>query len=78
MAKDDRDDSTQSLIAEGEALRAKEAVSKKPPRTKHLVRDAERLIGRTPAVPPETRRLLRWAVIMAVVALALAAVFLLV
>lgn len=76
MANDERDDSTQRLIAEGEALRPKEGAAKKAPRTRQLVRDAERLIGRTPAVPADARRLLRWAVIMAAVALALALLFL--
>ena len=76
MANDQRDDSTQRLIAEGEALRAKEAAAKKAPRTKQLVRDAERLIGRAPPVPADTRRLLRWAVVLAVVALAVALLFL--
>jgi len=78
MATDERDDSTQRLIAEGEALRAKEGPAKKAPGTKQLLRDAERLIGRAPPVPADSRRLLRWAVIMAVVALVIALVFLLV
>ena len=78
MATDERDDSTQRLIAEGEALRNGQSGGKKAPGTRQLVRDAERLIGRTPAVPSDVRRLLRWAIVMAVVALVVAGFFLLV
>lgn len=53
MPKKDMD--TRQLIAEGEALRGKKKGARSP-RTRQLVRDAERLIGREPERP--SRRLL--------------------
>lgn len=72
---DDKRDSTKDLIAHGEALRSKDGGAKKPPRTKQLVRDAERLIGREP-LANGVGTLLKLALAAALIALALGATFL--
>lgn len=75
MSDDQRKDSTKQLIAEGEALRGQPG-KKKAPGTRTLVREAERLIGRGGAAPG-VKGLLVAAVALALVALAVAAMFLL-
>ncbi len=78
MAEDKRNDSTQQLIAEGEALRSK-GEGKKPPGTRTLVRESEALIGRKPSagLPPGVKSLLIAALGLALFAIAVSLVFLL-
>lgn len=72
MSTKKREDSTESLIREGEALRASAASGKsRPPRTRQLVRDAERLIGRPPAVAAALP-VMRWVIVLSVLAIAIA------
>ena len=73
MSSKNREDSTEQLIAEGEALRSASR-PKKAPATRQLVRDAERLIGRAP-VRSGVKPLLRWALVFALIGLVIAALF---
>ncbi len=70
--KDDKKDTTAQLVAEAEALRGSGS-GKKAPRTRQLVRDAERLIGR----PPQSAAFkpLMWALVVGAGALILAVLY---
>jgi hypothetical protein len=74
MSQSKREDSTEQLIKDSEPLRAKHHERKRPPRTRALVRDAERLIGRAPATSG-LRPLLTAAFVLALLAVVAAALY---
>lgn len=75
MSSPKREDSTESLILQGEALRSPASGrERRSPGTRQLVRDAERLIGREPQAAG-AKSLLRWVVVLSVVAIVLAGLF---
>ncbi|MBN1962819.1 MAG: hypothetical protein JW841_17950 [Deltaproteobacteria bacterium] len=71
-------DSTEHLIQTGEALRSKNAEKsnrrKRPPSTRQIVQEAERLIGRVPQ-NAGTKSMLRLIVVLSVIALVTAGLF---
>ncbi len=78
MRKDAPSDSTSQIIASAEALRSSAGKKRKrPPRTRQLVRDAERLIGREPSVAASPSTLPRAALLLAGACLVGAAIYLL-
>lgn len=80
---DTRDDSTSRLVKEAEVLRRQvqgdgtgvDAGSKRAPSTRQLVRSAERMLKRSPGLPPGTIALLKMALVISAFALAIALLF---
>ncbi len=70
----EKKDSTAQLVSEAEALRGGSSSGKKPPRTRQLVRDAERLIGRPSS--ESTSRTMMWALALGAGALIVAVLYL--
>ena len=81
MSNDKPSDSTRQLIADADALRgeaprggADGKGKPRPPSTRQIVRDAEKLLGRPTALSPALS-MLKMAILMAALALAIGAAY---